>query len=186
MNLSFNRKPPEVPQPEGADYKEVYAFFGLCAFYAQVLEQGLINLTVALHIRGLTQITPEDVFQSFDRMERKTFGQLISDVRKKIDVPGEIEEALSMALEDRNYLMHRFFPKHHIDFGSNPGRHEMIDELRTLTLRFQTTDRQVETTTLRLWNRLGITQTMLESELSKMQAEAERCDPRRYEFDILG
>jgi hypothetical protein len=106
-------------------------------------------------------------------MERKTLGQLISDVRKKINVPGEIEEALSVALEDRNYLIHRFFAKHDIDFDSNPGRHEMIEELCTITLRFQTTDRRIESITLRLWERLGITRVIFESELSRMKAEAE-------------
>jgi hypothetical protein len=69
MRLSFDKNPTDVPVPEDSDPKEVYAFFGLCAFHAQVLEQGLINLVVGLKTRGLTQITEVDIIKAFDRME---------------------------------------------------------------------------------------------------------------------
>lgn len=40
MTSEFDRPPPYVPEPEGTDMKEVYAFYGLCSYSAQVLERG--------------------------------------------------------------------------------------------------------------------------------------------------
>lgn len=181
MRLSFDKNSPEVPEPEDSDPKEVYAFFGLCAFHAQVLEQGLINLVVGLKTRGLTQITEVDIIKAFDRMQRKTLGILLNDIRKRIDVPREIDDALSTALEDRNYLIHRFFVHHDVDFLSIPGCIDMIEELRKIDFRFQETDRLVDSITLPLWADLGITQEIIESEIETLMHDADLNDLSDWE-----
>ena len=53
------------------------------------------------------------------------------------------------------------------------SRRAMITELRDMTLRFQQTDRAVETMNLPLWPKIGITKDVLERELERMSAEAE-------------
>lgn len=50
----------EVPVPDYDDPKEVYAFFGLTFYWAQVLEQGLVNLAVALQAKGIPGVTFKD------------------------------------------------------------------------------------------------------------------------------
>ena len=64
--------PHPVPEPEGTDAREVFAFFGLCAYRAQVLEQGVVNLVTVLHARGLTRVTRQAIENAFDTAERKT------------------------------------------------------------------------------------------------------------------
>lgn len=172
MGFLKERKRSQVPEAEDSEEKEVFAFFGLCTYCGQVLEQGLVNLAVALHIKGLTQITSTDVDTAFDRMDRKTLGQLINDVRQKVPVSKELEEALKQALENRNYVVHRFFVEHSIDFLSEPGRHDMIIKLRQITVQLQKTDCALEPVTLQLWQRLGITEEMFETELARMKTEA--------------
>ena len=50
----------------------------------------------------------------------------------------------------------------------------MIEELRLITARIQTADRLLDSITLPLWENLGISQSMLESELAQIRAEAEQ------------
>jgi hypothetical protein len=161
-----------IPEPEGTDPKEVFAFFGLCAYYGQVLERGLVNLATILHARGLTRVTRQDVLDAFDREERKTMGTLIKDLKSKVTVPSSLEAKLKAAVSDRNYLAHRFFVVHDVDILSSPGRRDMIAELRDMATRFQWADSDLESITLPLWERLGLTQERLEEELASMNAEA--------------
>lgn len=37
-----------------------------------------------------------------------TFGQLLAELKKKVDFPDELEAALGKAVKDRNYLVHHF------------------------------------------------------------------------------
>ncbi len=174
MNNDRDESLRPIPEPEDTGQKEVYAFFGLCSYYAQVLEQGVVNLAVGLHARGLTQVVAADVSSAFDRSDRKTLGQLLHDVRRKVEMSAETESALQEALDDRNHLCHGFFVKHDVDFGSNPGRHEMIAELRAMTERFQVADRLVDAVWIPLWENLGLTDGIMQAELERMRAEADR------------
>lgn len=157
-----------IPEPEDTGEKEVYAFFGLCSYYAQVLEQGVVLLAVALRARGLTDLTGAAVSVGFDQADRKTLGQLLHDVRHRVEITSDTEAGLNRALMDRNHLFHRFFVKHDVDFGSNSGRKEMIDELRVMTQRFQETDRRVDAIWIPLWEALGITPELRQAELDRM------------------
>jgi len=65
--------------------------------------------------------------------------------------------------------------KHDIDFMSERGRALMITELIGITDRFQRIDGLLEKSiTIPLWRRLGITQDVMQRELSKMKDEARR------------
>lgn len=165
-----------IPKPEDTVPKEVYAFFGLCAYYAQVLEQGMVNLAVGLHARGLTVLTGPAVSAAFDRADRQTLGQLLRDVQRRVEIPHDMEAALNQALSDRNFLVHRFFVTHDVDFCSDVGRQEMIDELRAMTRRFQETDRRVDALWIPLRKTLGFTQKLMEAELDRMYDEARQRD----------
>jgi hypothetical protein len=46
----------EVPEPESDEAKEVYAFFGLAAYWAQVLEREAIHFAVAVHMANAAQL----------------------------------------------------------------------------------------------------------------------------------
>lgn len=176
MTLFPDRQIPEIPEPQESDVKEVFAFFGLCVFNAQVLEQGLTNLAVGLRARGVSRLTNKDFDDLFDKIGRKTLGWLIGDVRRYINVSSELEDALAEALRDRNYVTHRFFVVHDIDFMSERGRMHMIDELRQITRRIQSVDREIESLTHSLWEQLGLTADIVQKELERMKAEAKRED----------
>lgn len=165
-----------IPEPKDAGHKEVYAFFGFCSYYAQVLEQGVVNLAVGLHGRGLTDLTGPAVTAAFDQADRRTLGQLLRDVRSRVQIHHETEAGLNQALRDRNFLFHRFFVRRDVDFGSNSGRQEMIDELRAMTRRFQDADRRVSAIWIPLWEALGFTRELMEAEVEKIRDEARHRD----------
>jgi hypothetical protein len=173
MNEGHHKIPP-IPEVEDCNAKEVYAFFGLCSYYAQVLEQSVVNLAVGLHVRRLTALTTLDVSDIFDRANQKTLGQLLQDIQQKVQIPDDAERSLLRALKDRNHLFHRFFVEHDIDHGSGAGRRKMIVELQKMLLHFQETDRLVDAIWIPLWGSLGLTQELMEAEIRQMHDEADR------------
>jgi hypothetical protein len=71
------------PQPEYDDPKELYAFFGLAFYKANVLEHGVMNLAVALMAEGNLGITVDDVNRLYESFETKTFGQVIRVAKER-------------------------------------------------------------------------------------------------------
>lgn len=84
-----------IPEREGSDPKEVFAFFGLAAYHGQVLEQELIIFAVVLHLSGRTGISRAYVDALFDTFEARTFGQLLREARSLIAIPPDLEDKLA-------------------------------------------------------------------------------------------
>jgi len=177
MTIISDREPLIIPEPEDFDAKEVFAFFGLCSYYCQILEQGLVNLAVALRIGGHSILAGLDIDSLFDDKRKKTLGQLINEVSRHITISEKLENSLISALSDRNYIAHSFFVAHDIGFSSEHGRKNMIKELREIIFRVQSIDNELEKTiTNPLWQRFGITTEAIEKELAIMKAEAQLMD----------
>lgn len=165
-----------IPEPVGDDAKEVYAFFGLAAYQAQVLEQELLLFASMLRLSRRTGITSRDVEDLLDTLDRRTFGQLLAEARKLTEIPSTLERDLDTALESRNDLVHGFFARHSEDFMSRQGRVEMIAELRAATARFSKVDRAVTALRRPLLAILGITDEMNRRELEQMEQRARQRD----------
>ncbi|MFO7729404.1 MAG: hypothetical protein R6V86_01435 [Spirochaetia bacterium] len=176
MSLFPNQEEPEIPERENSEVKEVFAYFGLCMYNLQIFKQGCVNLAVALQIKGLTKLIEKDFDSLFDRMSKKTLGQLISDVRDYVNISTKLEEDMNKMLKNRNYIVHRFFVKHDIVFMSSNGRVEMIEELRGISGNVQVIDEKVELITHSLWKKLGLTAEVVQKELKKMREEAKQKD----------
>src|SRR5438270_8989037 len=91
--------------------KEVYARFGLAFYCAQVLEHGIVNAMVVLHLipsRRHLAGTPEawanwvDNFMS--RHFETTMGRMIRDLQSVTTIPSNLEDLLRQALQKRNWL----------------------------------------------------------------------------------
>ena len=165
-----------VPDPDFEDPKEVYAFYGLAAYTAQVLEQGLLNWVVALMIAGERRVTPATVERLLETFEEQTFGQLLRIVRERVTVPAEVDSVLDHALRRRNYLVHRFFAVHSEDFISGAGRRSMIGELRDAVRLFEEADKASESVYLPLVARLGVTQEVISQQMDLLLQRAEARD----------
>ena len=168
---------PEIHEAESSDAKEVFAFFGLAAYYSQVLEQELIN------IAGVAQLlhkgpSRELASELYDLLEEKTFGRLLAAVRAHVEIPSEVDALLAEALKARNYLAHRFFAEHSEHFVVEVGRAMMIEKLRTFAGEFVAADRRLDEVCDPYFRRLGITSEVVAEEMAKMMSNAERLGGR--------
>ena len=101
----------EVPTPDYDDPKELFAFFGLTFYAAQLLEQGIVNLAVAARAAGNQQITPQLINDLYDSVDRNTFGQVLRIVRGTVSLPNEEVKGISPITSNWTYLLYlRFVP----------------------------------------------------------------------------
>lgn len=161
-----------VPEPQGSDAKEVFAFFGRAAYYAQVLEQELMIFAVMMHLSGQTSITQMAVEALFETFESRTFGQLLREARALTAISSNLEAKLMDALNRRNDLAHRFFARRSEDFISNAGRVEMIEELHQAAVLFEEVNAALTAIREPLSQKLGLSQDLVERELDRMVARA--------------
>ena len=119
------------------DLKDLYMEFGQSAEMAQIMEVEAGNL--ALAFAGLAfdpaTITGDErrIFQAvINDVNRRTFGNLLKQIRKIGDISEGIESSVTEALEKRNYLIHKFFRTHNLAIHSQEGREAMRAELREI------------------------------------------------------
>ena len=167
---------PEIPQPDYDDPKEVYAFFGLAYYQAAVLEHGVLNLAVAMLAKNTPGITAGDVDTLYESFDKHTFGQVINVAKSKFDIASDLETDLSVALQHRNYLAHRFFMVHDIDIRLPSGRMKMIDELIEILAHLISIDVRMDEIWMKAWESFGLTKDMIESQLQEYVAHRKSAD----------
>ena len=164
---------PDVPTPDFDDPKEIYAFFGLAAYAANLLESSFINWTVALRLGNISAATRQDFDTALGHFETKTLGQLIRTTRSLTAVPVDLDSVLTMALSERNRLIHHFFREHAANATHPAGRRVMISELSSMIELFDRADALVAPIYLSLWNRFGVDENMIQQELAELHRETE-------------
>jgi len=120
-----------------ANLRTLYFEFGRTAEMAQLTELEAGNLALAFVSLAFNPATVTDeerrLFAAVvDDVNSRTFGNLLKQIRKIGNVSDGIEETITVALENRNYLVHKFFRHHNLQINSDEGREEMISELREI------------------------------------------------------
>ena len=119
------------------DLRELYVEFGQAAEMAQVMEVEADNLALAFVTVWFdtTNITDEqrEFFRALvDDVDKRTFGNLMKEIRKTIEVSEAIEKTINDALAKRNYLIHKFFRTHNFAINSEEGRKAMRAEIAAI------------------------------------------------------
>jgi len=159
------RKKIKRPQPDYDDPKEIYAFFGLAFYKANVLEHGVLNLAVALLAQGEPGVTISDVEKLYESFDTKTFGHVLRVVKERYSFSKEFSLSLDQALVYRNHLAHGFFKKHDIDIMGESGRRKMIDELIDMWVHFAKVDEIMDEYWLSAWEQHGVTKEWMEKQV---------------------
>ena len=162
----------EIPHPDYDNPKEIWAFFGLTAYSANLIEQSLVNLAVVLQLPALNLLSREAFEETFGDLEERTLGQLLKAARLATSIPDDLDELLHQALRKRNYLIHRFFREHAEDALSNAGRRLMINELRDMLAFLKDLDPRLQRIYLALWQEYGVDDDFIRKEFAEMQARA--------------
>jgi ribosomal protein S15P/S13E len=157
-----------IPEPNYDDPKEVYAFFGLTFYCAQLLEQGFINFVVALHAKRIVEFRTVTIEALFEKFDKRTFGNVLREIRKYIDIPTSLAANWEKAWEKRNYLAHHFWRTHDIDLLSKSGQQKMIDELRELLIFLKGVDKELDKEWIMAWEKLGISRELIIKETERI------------------
>jgi hypothetical protein len=159
-------------EAEDEDIKEVYAHFGLAAYFGQCLETTLVNvLMLDARVRGETACLA-DIEKLEHAHQRKPMGALIKELRKKTTLPLNPDDDIGDALDKRNYLNHRFFREHAEAFLSCSGRQKMLMELAEIQKVLQEADQMMTLVCGALIKFLGITPEMLNADFEELQRKA--------------
>lgn len=168
---------------ENEHHKEVYAYFGLAMYTAQVLEHGIVNALVYCDLipnrREKVKSQEEwsfEVDQFMDGHFENTMARLIKAFRKAITVTDELEQSPGKSLMLCNFLAHRYFRERDVVWYTEEGRNSMIAELQAAREQFNKTDQLIASAIKPLKERSGLTNEMLERFAEERKATALHAD----------
>lgn len=160
---------PKIPEPDYDDPKEIYAFFGLAAYSAQPIEQGLLNLLVGLQIAKLVPMNSKNAMKLYEKGDKKTLGQVLHALRNITQFDIFFEKNLIKVLQKRNHLMHQFFVDNSENLLFQEGRNNMINQLIESIKLFQLIDPQIDMLWHKIWVKYGFTEEIIKQEVEKMK-----------------
>ena len=106
---------------------QVNAVFACCGSAVQRAQLFEYSLTRFLQIYSKIAA---DTANIDDLGERMTMGQLLKKVKQRVAIYSDsVEGWLSNALEQRNFLIHRFFLERGSQLGQKRGREQLLKEL---------------------------------------------------------
>lgn len=175
--------------PEGELIKDVYAYFGLCMYFAQVFETGLINVLTVLETSSQSATTQQAYATLFDKLyvkhEMLTFGNLLKALMQHNFLPSDVLENAKALKSERDHLAHRFFRDHSRDALTVGGCLQMIEILEESRMRFQDLDCRVTKLLDEAFVKRGASPSWLKQETKRLMDEmrdeaiAQRCSKVR-------
>lgn len=116
---------------------------GAALIDCQGFEYGVALLLLHLSRVGVEGLDPTEHIAIMDNQSKKTAGQLIAMLRKRVDVRGELEDALTDALDARNFLMHRAFIDNVERVPEPDSRAALVKEFGKLRARVRRADKLI-------------------------------------------
>ena len=163
-------------EPESADdeVRDVFAHFGVVAYYLQVLEVNVVQYLVGQRLRDSQPRPPTDLDDFFDHGRTKTLGQLLKMLDSHATgCPEDLRQTLHEALTRRNYLTHHFFWDAAHDFMDPEGRRSMISRLVEEREWLIAVNDRLNELTMTLLEPYGITEEQVDAVMASMARDAE-------------
>jgi hypothetical protein len=160
---------------EEEQHRDIYAHFGLAAYWVQCFEMTLINILLYdARLRGAAP-TPEDIKVMEETLQNsKTLGGLIKHPQTQALLPDDVKQIASAALAKRNYLIHHFFREHPWEYVTAEGRQRMITELREIQAIVCLADRKADEVCRALAKLTGVTSELIQAEVEQLREKARR------------
>ncbi len=127
------------------EIRELYAQYGLAMYHSQCVEKSLAILLWAMGNPQFLSATPEERKRSIDENLKKTFGSLAASLRKRVELPANLEERLVRSRRMRNWLAHNYFWERARHMLSSKGRQQMIAELKDASAFLDSLDDELMT-----------------------------------------
>lgn len=115
-------------EDENGKSKNVYAYYGLAIYQSQCLEESFSLMLVTNRILKKMLKTNRDINDFMDKLEtsKKTMGVFLNEVKQAYDLPEALKDDLSILLDTRNFLVHKYFKVNIQKFYSEVGQREML------------------------------------------------------------
>lgn len=159
-------------------HRLIYAYFGLAVFESQCLEECFSLMLTTDRIFKRKVKTNREVNENIDSIEqsKKTMGKFINEVKKSYNLPKELKEDLEKLLENRNYLIHKYFKqKIHLVY-SDAGRIEMIQYFCNFIDKARETDAKLKSYYSVYTEKMGITDGLIDQMLEDIKTEEKKKD----------
>ncbi len=148
--------------------RDVYAYYGLAMYLAQILEHGIVNALVILRLTEKDKYTRQDIDEFMEGRFQKPLGALLKHLRSEVTLPPDLESTLTEALNRRNYLAHQYFREKAESFVIRSGRAQMLHELQVDQQLFEKADEQLEKALAPFRAKHGVTDSVYEAEYKRM------------------
>jgi len=154
--------------------KEIYAYFGLAIYFAQVMEQHAINMIVIKRITGpkiKTVDQADNLWDDYD-MSKRTFGVLVNEIKQLFDLTVEDETELEEFKKLRNYIAHDYFRFNSDLFYNEDGKRRMIKDFIGFKEKAKKIDNMLTGYFKKYQEHLGLTDDKVEEMMETMMKEA--------------
>jgi hypothetical protein len=144
--------------------KEVYANFGLAYYLSECIHKELCHIQ-AISFQSASHITRPRIEENLSYTYSLTLGQVKDQLKDRL--PQDLLSKLVFALEQRNFLAHRFwFERAHLMF-SHEGLESMIAELESMAKLFSNLDLDLSEYARPKYEKLGLTEEILQQHLKE-------------------
>ncbi|MGB9128124.1 MAG: hypothetical protein WCB97_00600 [Thiobacillus sp.] len=122
----------------------IYFEAGAALYDCQSFEFGIAYLLYLFSRLGVTGLDTKRAESILEDEEKKTAGQLIGMLKRHLTVSDGIEEKLTVALQARNKLVHRYLIEN-VERMIDPNEHEnLVREIRALRSQVRSSHQQLE------------------------------------------
>lgn len=139
--------------------KEVFAWYGAAAYYAQCIEVELVIARLFLVRRRNPQLSEAEL-DEIDRDKRNTMGRLLKRLTSELDLDGAEAALLKTCVEDRNFLAHDYWYRRYGLLDTARGCHRAVDELQEMSERLKKGDTIAQGISKRIRASLGISEEL--------------------------
>jgi hypothetical protein len=149
--------------------EEFFAELGLAVFTAQALEYSLTSLYAATELACKTRHPiPVDLKGLMDTRYQQTLGRLVRNAAHSLDLDAKLTSRLAAALQERNWLVHRFYGEFAPSAFSTDLR--LVARQRLLQARtvFEEVTERISTLTMSRMLRTGIPDAELMKGIEKV------------------
>lgn len=140
--------------------KEVFAWFGSAAYYAQCVEIELIIARLLPTHCGDNEPTAED-YQRIES-EKRTIGNLVEFLHQNGKLNKEEKTLFEICTKHRNFLFHEYW-YHRSSFLMTPsGCQKLVTELQEISERFKRANEKAMAISRRIRAQAGISETVVQ------------------------
>lgn len=123
---------------------ELYRLYGLAAHNCCNIEYRIAYLLLGPKWKKIKKLTPERLSEVYDKLCSMPLGTLLEQYKQHFTFTKEQISIMEDVLEKRNYLVHRFFGDYGVKMQDLGVLEQMISELKTLTIDFQSASRSLD------------------------------------------